>query len=187
MSTIFIYDTETTGIPDWSTPSGDESQPHIVQIAAVLADSETREVIDSLEFIIKPDGWEIPAETAAIHGITTERALEVGVDEKEALEKFLKLRGDHLRVAYNKTFDQRIVRIACKRFMSEEDSEKWAVKDDHECAMRMAQKVMGGKNPKLCDAYLHFTGNLLEDAHSAMADTLACMEVYFASKDEING
>ncbi len=46
--------------------------------------------------------------------------------------------------------------------------------------MRMAQKDIGGKQIKLIEAYKHYTGKDLVDAHSAMADTLASMDVYFA-------
>ena len=79
MSLLFFYDTETSGLPDWKSPSEAEHQPHIVQAAGAIVDSESRETIASVEWIAKPDGWVIPDEVAAIHGITTERALqEVG-------------------------------------------------------------------------------------------------------------
>lgn len=180
MNLGFFYDTETTGLPVWKEPSESEAQPHLVQLGAVLADLDTKKIISSLDLIIKPDGWSIPEEVSAIHGITTEYALEVGVPEAQALEMFLAMRGDALRIAYNKTFDQRIIRIAAKRFSTEEAQDKWAEKEDHACSMRMAQSIIGGKNPKLAVAYEHFTGKELENAHSAMADTLASMEVYFA-------
>ena len=180
MKTVLGYDAETTGLPVWSVPSGDECQPHLVQLAAILCNAETKEVIDKFEVIIKPDGWIIPQETIDIHGITNEYALEVGIPEEEAIQKLLELCGDSERCAYNKTFDQRIIRIGLKRYFSEEAQEKWAVKDDHHCAMRMAKKSMGVKSVKLVDAYKHFTGTDLVGAHTAMADAEACMEVYFA-------
>lgn len=180
MNTIFGYDTETTGLPVWKEPSDSDSQPHLVQLGAVLMDADTKKVIASMDVIIKPDGWVIPDDVAAIHGITTEKALAVGIPEKLALEMFLAMRGEAERVAYNKTFDQRIIRIAAKRYLDEAAQEKWAVKEDHHCSMRMAQKDIGGKQIKLIEAYKHYTGKDLVDAHSAMADTLASMDVYFA-------
>ena len=39
------------------------------------------------------------------------------------------------------------------------------------------------KTANLGDAYRHFTGKELENAHSAMADVLACRDVYFAIQD----
>ncbi len=182
MNTLLLgYDTETTGLPVWKEPSGSENQPHLVQLGAVLVDSVTKKVVQSMDVIIKPDGWVIPDEVAAIHGITTEKALAVGIPEKLALEMFLAMRGDAERVAFNKTFDQRIIRIAAKRYLDEAAQDKWAVKEDHHCAMRMARADIGGKQPKLVDAYRHYTGKELVDAHSAMADTKACMDVYFGA------
>lgn len=184
MKTLLHYDTETTGITNWEIPSEDPSQPHIVQLAAILCEEETRKPIQSINLIIKPEGWVIPPEVTEIHGITTEYALAVGVPEALAVHMLLSMCGQADRVAYNKTFDQRIVRIALKRFVfSEAAIEKWAEKDNHHCAMRMAKQVMGGKQPKLAEAYKFFTGQDLEDAHSAMADTQACMTVFFAALD----
>ena len=184
MKKIFGYDTETTGLPVWSVPSGDEQQPHLVQLAGSLCNAETGEALDKFDVIIKPDGWIIPQETIDIHGITNEYALEFGIPEKEAISMLLEMRGDAERVAYNKTFDQRIIRIGLKRYFSEAEQEKWAIKDDHHCTMRMAKAAMKVKSVKLIDAYKHFTGEDMVGAHNAMADTDACMKVYFAALKE---
>lgn len=192
MKTILFFDTETTGLPAWKEPSGSDKQPHLVQLAAILCNADTREVISTIDVIIKPDGWEIPRETIDVHGITNEMALKVGIPEKEALELFLELRGDADRVAYNKTFDQRIIRITTKRYSTEEVIDKWAIKDDFHCAMIMAKPIVKCpaktkgkfKNPKLQEAHQHFFGDQFDGAHSAMADTQACMRVYWACIDD---
>jgi DNA polymerase-3 subunit epsilon len=191
MKQVIFYDTETTGLPDWKSPSGSENQPHIVQLGAILCDMESREIQQELDVIIKPDGWEIPDDTIEVHGITNERAMEEGIPELEAVERFLEMRGQHHRVAHNRTFDQRIIRIALKRYYSEDEQDVWAEKDDHECTMLMAKPIMklqpkgryGYKNPRLEQAYEYFTGKELQNAHTAMADARACMEIYFAILD----
>ncbi|MGH1372944.1 MAG: 3'-5' exonuclease [Cellvibrionaceae bacterium] len=186
-----FYDTETTGLPDWKSPSGSDSQPHLVQLAAILADEDTRKVVASIDVIIRPDGWEIPQEVSEIHGITTEHAAAVGVPEKMAFEMLMALWGGNKRVAHNRTFDQRIIRIAAKRYAAEEVIDSWAEKDNHECSMLLSKPILqlpstgrgGFKQPKLEEAYKHFTGKDLENAHTAMADTVACMEVYWGILD----
>ena len=128
MKPILFYDTETTGLPDFKAPSEAPHQPHIVQLAALLVDPDSRQTIASMDVIVRPAGWTIPGEVAAVHGITTERAEAVGVQEKLAVDK----------------------------------------------------------TPNLGEAYRHFTGRDLENAHSAMADVQACRDVYFAIQDMRN-
>jgi len=182
MKSIFFFDFETTGLPVFKEPSGGDNQPHVVQVAAVLCDTETRKVKQTLDVIIKPDGFEIPQEVIDVHGITNEYAHDVGVPEKLAFEMFFAMWNGNLRVAHNTTFDNRIARIGTKRFFSENFQAAWKA-GEYVCTMLAARKVMGGKQPKLTEAYEHFTGKALEDAHTAIADVNACMEVYWAIQD----
>ena len=70
---VLFLDTETTGIPDrtakWDTDFAD--YPHVVQIAWLHGCKVENH-------IIRPDGWEIPDDAKAVHGITTEYAMEHG-------------------------------------------------------------------------------------------------------------
>jgi len=182
MSEFLFFDTETTGLPNWKEKSEDDCQPHIVQLAALRVDSETQEVKQTLDVIIKPDGWDVPQETIDVHGITKEYAMDVGVSEKLALEMFLAMHSTcEKRIAFNTTFDNRIIRIATKRYSDELVVNDWKA-GAYECAMILSRKLMGGKQPKLVDAYEHFTALELVDAHNALADTKACMDVYFSAK-----
>ena len=203
MRPILFYYTETQGLPDFKAPSEAPHQPHIVQLAALLVDPESRETIASMDVIVRPDGWTIPDETAAVHGITTERAEAVGITEKLAVEMLIELwRGPgYTRIAHNEQFDARIVRIALKRFIDTPGevlpmSDEW--KDGRaECTARMATPICAipptarmlragfnkFKTPNLGEAYRHFTGRELKNAHSAMADVLACRDVFFAIQD----
>ena len=187
-----FYDKEATGFPIWKEPSDHPDQPHIVQMAAKLVDDDTRRTVQSINLIIKPDGWEIPAEVTEIHGITTEHAIDVGVDEATAVQLMYSLsRVADKRIAYNESFDSRIMRIALKRYYGENIAERWKAQQV-ECTMRMSTPICnlpkgngraGQKWPKLEEAYEFFTGKQMENAHSAMADVTACIAVYFAIQD----
>ena len=184
MSQIFIFDTETTGLPEWNKPSGDVSQPHIVELAGLLVDENTREVVKTMSLIVKPDGWVIPQVVIDIHGITNDHAEEVGISEKDALEQFLKMWSGHRRIAHGTTSDNRIIRIAAKRYR-QDAVEPWKAGAYH-CTGQMAKKAMGIKGrriPKLSEAYAHFFGKEPETSHRAMADARSCMAIYFAIKD----
>ena len=84
-----IFDTETTGLPqNYNAPLTDfENWPRLVQIAWQLHDMRGN-LIRNRNLIIKPDGFTIPYNSVQIHGITTERALEEGLDIKEVLAMF---------------------------------------------------------------------------------------------------
>lgn len=182
MNKALIFDTETTGLPVWKEPSESDNQPHLVQLGALLVDVDNDfKEIAAIDLVIKPDDWEIPPQMTEIHGITTEYAQDVGVPEELAVEILLDLCGGEnvRRVSFGRTFDQRIIRIATKRYFDDSVTEGWATKDDYDCAMMMSKGVMGtSKWPTLDEAYQHFTGRSFEGWHSAIADTRACLSIY---------
>lgn len=63
---ILVYDTETTGLPDWQQPSEAPQQPHIVELAALLYDTDTCELVDSMHTLVRPDGWTLVPERIGI-------------------------------------------------------------------------------------------------------------------------
>lgn len=144
-----------------------------------------------MDVIVKPDGWVIPQEVIDIHGITNEHAMSAGVHEHDALGVFLNMwdRSDS-RIAHNSTFDNRIIRIAIKRYCNELTADNWKA-GEYECTGLLSKPIMkmgkkgkyGYKMPKLEEAYQHFTGLKLDNAHDALADVQACMQVYFGIQD----
>jgi DNA polymerase III subunit epsilon len=203
MKTALFYDTETTGLPLFSEPSDHPGQPHIAQLAACLVDLDTRKTIASMDVIIKPEGWTIPDDVAAIHGITTEHAMEVGIPEGMAVAMFLELWQERLRIAHNESFDARILRIALKRHLDSIPTDSGKTLSDiwkageSKCTQILSTKIIKlpptpkmiaakrfhQKSPNLGEAYQHFTGKALDNAHSAMADVQGCMAVYFGCLD----
>ncbi len=197
MSLILCYDTETTGLPLFDIPSEDPRQPHMAQLAAVLFEEKSREVVASIDLVIHPTTWTIPDEVSAIHGITTKRALEVGVFERTALSLFDELwKVADKRLAYNESFDARIMRIAYKRYRNDQEADAWKA-GPAICAARLATPIVNmapteamvatgrkhAKMPKLSEAFQYFTGQPLQNAHSAIVDVRAAMLVYFMILD----
>lgn len=114
---IMIYDTETSGLPVFNEPSEGDNQPHICEIAALLFDDKTRQLKESIHHLVRQDGWDVDPEAFKAHGITKERSFAEGMDEWAAHAAFhaLQEKAD-MRVAHNRQFDDRIMRIAYKRY-----------------------------------------------------------------------
>lgn len=198
MKPVLFYDTETTGLPLFGQPSDHPGQARVVQFGARLVDVDTRKIINTLDLIIKPEGWEISDEAAAVHGITMEHAMDVGVSGSLALGLLLDLwECSVFRVGHNEQFDARMVRIEqCRHDESKLD--QW--KDGQaECTAALATPIMKlpptpkmlaakrnhPKTPNLGEAYEFFTGRKLQGAHSALVDVDACIDVWFAIRDGV--
>ncbi|MEP0131707.1 MAG: DNA polymerase III subunit alpha [Eudoraea sp.] len=84
-----IFDTETTGLPKrWDAPVSDtDNWPRSIQIAWQLHDA-LGNLLDRQDFLIQPEGFNIPYDAEKIHGISTELAQENGHPLDEVLEKF---------------------------------------------------------------------------------------------------
>lgn len=193
---ILFYDTETTGLPGQS--GGLDAQPHLVQVGAVLFDMETRKELSSIDLTVCADGWDIPPRSVSVHGITAEQSKVVGVKEKAAFNIFWQLwRRSTLRVGHNEGFDDQIMRYAIERYSPNEAVAKSAVEawrwGRAICTMGASKNVLkipptsrqraagfhSYKNPNLSEAYEAFFGKQFEGAHTALADTRACMDIFF--------
>ena len=189
---IGFFDTETTG---FTKPNGEHSdQPHCCQIAALLADEDGTE-LQSYETIIAPGEVEpfhfiIPDRVAEIHGISTLRAIDEGVQLPEAMAKFWEIMEQaDVVVAHNIDFD--IIVVSAAMFRTGMDPSPFQLKERF-CTMKNLTDVIripktrgsGFKWPKLQECHLNFFGEGFEDAHSAMADVRAMVKVYFHAKQE---
>jgi DNA polymerase-3 subunit alpha len=106
-----IFDTETTGLPkNFNAPLTDsDNWPRMVQIAWQLHDSDGN-LLENKDYIIKPEGYDIPYNAVRIHGISTKMAQEEGHDLDEILEKFSQvLAKTKVGVGHNIEFDYNIV------------------------------------------------------------------------------
>jgi DNA polymerase-3 subunit alpha len=74
---VLNIDTETTGLPKrWDAPITDtDNWPRCIQIAWQLHD-DMGKLIEHQDYLVKPDGFNIPYDAERIHGISTELAAE---------------------------------------------------------------------------------------------------------------
>jgi len=197
MTTVIVYDTETTSIHyGFKTKSvTDPSHPRLCQIAALVLDVEDKRVRQSMSMIVAPDGWNIPDEVVKIHGITPDYAAEWGLPEKQVLEAFLALwAGGNQRplerVAHNALFDKNVIATAIARYYGQGDLlDTWLAGTDT-CTMLtskplvQARNVKGAiKNPNLMETYQHFFGEEFDRSHTANADTVATMQIFLALQE----
>lgn len=193
---VLVYDTETTGLPLFKEPSGDPRQPHLTDLCAILYSMEG-ELIEVFEQLICPKGWEVEAEAAALTGLTTEFLTINGGDEKEAVAAFghLHKKAD-IRVAHNIGFDDRIMRIAIKRYFGDAPADRFKAAPIY-CTANSTKNIVqcpptpkmlasrsfrnSFKTPNMQEALSFFCpGEVIGQAHRARPDAEACAKVFFA-------
>lgn len=171
---ILFFDTETSGLPEFSQPSDSDVQPHIVSLAAELCRSDGT-VIDTYYEVVNI-GVPIPPEMIAIHGITDDIAADIGIAPDTMLTDFFGLvERASLVVGHNTSFDLRMVRIQSARHRGV----KWDCPITKDDVMYMVAKEMKIRKPKLTEAYKLVFGKAFDDAHNALADCRATREIYF--------
>ncbi len=186
-----FFDFETQGLFNRDWPSDDPRQPHIVQAAARLFTADGQDIA-VMNRIARPDGWTIPADVAAIHGITTERAMQEGIPEQQVVSELLDVwRQADCRIAHNIKFDDKIMRIALVRFFGRSLADEWSNGPRH-CTMEISSPIVAlpptakmaragftkNKPPKLIEAHQHFFGTGFDGAHDAGIDTAAGKRVF---------
>ncbi len=188
---ILFYDTETTGKPlKYKAPVIDLSNwPRLVQLAWIIADKEGN-VLKKKSVIIKPDGFSIPADAVAVHGITTERAQREGLPLKDVLEEFatdLSL-AEHV-VGHNIDFDQHVVGAELCRLgmdfnaLMDKPCTCTMKTTTNFCAIPNPNTYFGGyKWPSLQELYRKLFNRDFENAHDALADITATKDCFFELK-----
>ncbi len=175
-----IFDTETTGLPKrWDAPITDtDNWPRCVQIAWQLHD-ELGNLVEHQDFLIKPDGFNIPYESEQIHGISTALAEEQGVPLEEVLVKFNEaLSRTKFVVGQNVDFDVNIMGCEFHRYQVDSHLTTLPVLDT--CTEHTAElcKIPGGRGgkfklPTLTELHEFLFGEPFAEAHNATADVEA--------------
>ncbi|MFA5555481.1 MAG: DNA polymerase III subunit alpha [Flavobacteriaceae bacterium] len=195
-----IFDTETTGLPrNWSAPITDtDNWPRCVQIAWQLHDAMGN-VVEHQDYLIKPDGFNIPFDSERVHGISTELALEQGIPLQEVLEKFnIALSKAKFVVGHNVGFDLNVMGCEFHRYLVDTELNNKPILDT--CTEDTAEllKLPGGRGgrfklPTLTELYQFLFQESFSEAHNATADVEATTRAFlelirkeFFTKEELD-
>lgn len=178
---VLFFDAETTGIPakglKWES---DYYQfPYIVELAWSIGDKER-------SFVIKPEGYEIPPDSTAIHGITNERAIAEGEPIEQVIDFFLSDASKaQLICGHNIYFDISILKANVLRYFDKAYYDKKCEEALHKGkridTMMKTIKFVGalysngrpGKFPKLEELYDKLFPGETFKAHTALEDVRA--------------
>lgn len=187
---ILGFDCETSDFVVKEELPSNHKQPHIMQLAAVLADDDGKEQA-SFSFIVKPEGWQATAGAINAHGITMERAALVGVPLLVPLACFSNLAKHATRfVGHNVEYDIKALAAEfyrVKRPMPSVDAcctmrrSEGAVNLPPTEKMR-AKGMTKPKAPTLQELHRWCFGVEFDGAHDAMNDVRATLRCFFELK-----
>ena len=181
-----IFDTETTGLPrDWNAAITDtDNWPRCIQLAWQLHD-EWGNLIENKDYLVKPEGFDIPFDAEKIHGISTALAEDQGHSLAFVLAEFQKA-VDQTRflVGQNVGFDINIVGCEFHRQKVASNFSEVPVLDT--CTEHTANlcKIPGGRGgkfklPTLTELHEYLFGVGFGEAHNASADVEATARCFF--------
>jgi DNA polymerase III subunit alpha len=181
-----IFDTETTGLPkNFKAPITDtDNWPRCIQIAWQLHDA-LGQLIEHDNFLVTPQGFNIPFDAERIHGVSTRLAEEKGISVEAGLHKFQNvLQKTKFIVGQNVGFDINIMGCEFHRLGIETNLTKLPVLDT--CTEVTAQlcQIPGGRGgkfklPTLTELHEYLFGDTFGEAHNATADVEATTRCFF--------
>ncbi len=181
-----IFDTETTGLPKrWNAPVTDvDNWPRCVQLAWQLHDGMGN-LIEQQDFLIQPEGYDIPYDAEQIHGISTELAANDGIPLSEALRLFKEVLGKtQFLVGQNVGFDINIMGAEFYRAGVEDPLSSLPVLDTCTEDTALLCQIPGGRGgkfklPTLTELHEFLFNEPFSEAHNAAADVEATSRCFF--------
>jgi DNA polymerase III subunit epsilon len=179
-----IFDTETTGLFNFSAPADADGQPRLAHFHMILTDG-AGEKISNHDFFVRPDDWSEQdfaqlAEASRIHGITRAKLEGPGATPiGEILDFYVEtVRSGVTLGAFNAQYDTKVMRAELRRARRDDMFET----TPNVCLMKPMTSICkipgarGHKWPKLTEALAHL-GITLENAHTADADAEGARQV----------
>lgn len=181
-----IVDTETSGLFNFALPADAEGQPRLAHLAMIFVGENLQEE-SIVDLLVKPDGWTMPPEVAAINHLPNELLLEKGLPVAHVLQAYTDaVDCGRIIVAFNSQYDTKIMRGELRRAGMDDRFER----TPNICVMRALTDICkipkangkGYKFPKLAEAMTAF--NIKQDgAHTAGGDARSALELFRVLKN----
>ena len=183
---FLIFDTETTGLPKrYNAPITDsDNWPRCIQIAWQLHD-DMGNCIAHEDYLVQPQGFDIPYDAEKIHGISTALAEQQGIELQTVLEKFQKaLKETKFIVGQNLEFDVNIMGAEFHRLGIATNLQELPVLDTCTEYTATLCKIPGGRGgkfklPTLTELHQFLFSSPFDEAHNATADVEATTRCFF--------
>ncbi len=186
MRKILFFDTETTGLPNnYNAPiTAVQNWPRMVQLA-FLVHNEDGSLESKHNYIIKPEGYMIPADASRIHRITTQQALNDGQDLGQVLSLLHQAIGESsILIGHNVEFDKAIVGA---EFIRKKIETKALLSTRSFCTMKDKNVVnfckipgkYGFKWPTLEELHFKLFKEQIKEAHDASIDIESTAKCFF--------
>lgn len=187
--TYLFFDTETAGLPLAQHPPVTElsNWPRLIQLAYLVYEEEPIKTASG-NYIVRPEGFNIPDVFARIHGITQERALEEGVPLLTILQDFaMRIAQADCLIAHNMAFDVKIIGAELLRSgMPDNSAHKPQIcimeRSAAFCAGYKKNRQQNYKWPKLSELYYRLFSDQFSQTHNAATDVLATAKCFWELK-----
>lgn len=185
---FLIFDTETTGLLPKMTilqPESLSKYPHVVQFSYIMYDTEMKQIIKTVDEIIRLDPEiHISPDSIKFHGITREISTEKGTGIAPVVRNFLDdVLGTDLIVAHNYEFDWKMIQVECMRNdieIPDIPAERYCIMKESTafCKIPSQYKKDEYKWPTLFELYVKLFNELPDNLHNSLYDvyaTLRCL------------
>ncbi|MFZ8962793.1 MAG: DNA polymerase III subunit alpha [Schleiferiaceae bacterium] len=181
-----VFDTETTGLPQrWNAPIEDvDNWPRVVQLAWQLHAADGS-LMEAKDFLVRPEGFNIPFGAQKVHGISTQLAQSQGHPMSEVLDAFeAALAQTRYMIGHNLRFDLQVMGAEFVRLTRNHGKLQLPVLDTCTQATAQVTQIVGGKGsgfkiPKLTELHAHLFSDDFAEAHNASADVEASARCFW--------
>lgn len=188
-------DTETTGLVLYDRPLSDPSQPHLVELGALLVDDSRDCTLAAIDTLIYPATFDfMPEDVLALHGITYDDCLRHGMDLLQALSflSLMVLSAKEIVVA-NMPFEWAMAQMSAARagtpnLLSFMQGVKW--RDTTTMGREVFPNLplaSHGRGPRQKDIYRALFGEEHTGKHRALSDATQQRRIFLALDAILSG